>query len=92
MRNRLETDRSRHRNRHRNRSRSRSRSRSRQGLTDTMTRQGVKETHRLNTQTLITNDEQVRRERREEARCGNEGEEHREENQEGTRLTDRGKT
>ena len=32
----------------------------------------------------------MRRERREEARCGNEGEEHRGENQEGTRLTDRG--
>ena len=27
-----------------------------------MTGQGVKETHRLNTQTLITNEEEVRRE------------------------------
>ena len=33
----------------------------------------------------------MRRERREETRCGNEGEEHRGENQEGTRLTDRGR-
>ena len=56
-----------------------------------MTGQGVKETHRLNTQTLITNEEQVRRERREETRCGNEGEEQRGENQVGTRLTDRGR-
>ena len=31
----------------------------------------------------------MRRESREEDRCGKEGEEHRGENQEGTRLTDR---
>ena len=33
----------------------------------------------------------MRRESREKARCGNEGEEHKGENQEGTRLTDRGR-
>ena len=33
----------------------------------------------------------MRRERREEARCGNEGEKHRGENLEGTILTDRGR-
>ena len=32
----------------------------------------------------------MRRERREEARCGNEGEEHRGENREGTRLQTEG--
>ena len=33
----------------------------------------------------------MRRERREEARCDNEGEEHRGADKEGTRLTDRGR-
>ena len=33
----------------------------------------------------------MRRERREEARCDNKGEEHRGTDQEGTRLTDRGR-